>query len=141
MRASHEILWSRSHADGERLFDSGHYPEAEGKLHDALQHARAAGIEDARLACTLYRLGNLAERCGHTGAALDYYRRALETEELALGPDHPYVAMVMRGYAAMLRRAGHAGQAAALDARAAAIWDEPRDRCAISGKTPEVKVA
>lgn len=141
MRATNPLLWSRCHEDGERLFSSGHYPEAEAKLRAAVRHARAAGIDDARLARTLFRLGNVAERRGHVGAALDYYRRALETEQKALGVDHPYVAMVIRPYAALLRRAGRTSQAAALEARAAAIWAERRTRCATARSTRERQAA
>lgn len=122
MRATHGMLWTRNEADGERLLHDGRYDEAEEKLRAAAQHARAAGFDDARLAATLYRLAVVAERRGHVGEALDLYRRALAIEERALGPDHPYVAMVLGSYAALLRRGGQATQAAALEARARSIW-------------------
>ena len=140
MRATSERLWSRDQADGERLLHEGRYDEAETKFHAAVLHARDAGIDDARVASSYYQLAVLVGRRGRRSEALDLYKRALEAEERALGPDHPYVAMVLRGYAAQLRQAGHAGQAAALDARAEAIWRGEASR-GISGKITEARVA
>ncbi len=131
MRARQEILWRRDHEDGMRLSRDGCYPEAEAKLRSALEHARVGGIRDARLASTLYQLALLSERRGHPTEALGLYRRALDVEEKALGPDHPYVAMILRGYANLLRRQHHPARAAELAARAEAIWNgDEHGRCA-----------
>src|SRR5262249_8814839 len=123
MRPTQDQLWMRDHADGLHLYHDGRHPEAEAKLRSALRHARAAHIADARLAATLYQLAILGEERGHSAEALDFYRRALETEERVLGADHPFVAMILRPYAALLRRTHCAAQAAACEARAERIWN------------------
>lgn len=140
MRLSAQRLWERAHEDGERMVHDGLFEDAGARFRAALGYARAAGIDDARLASTLNQLALLNERCGRLAEALTLYRRALATEEHALGPDHPYVAMVLRGYAHALRRTHHIEQAAALEARADAIWSgatRPRK----SGESTEAAVA
>ena len=122
MRATQERLWSRDHEDGMRLCQEGRYPEAEGKFRSAVKHARTGGIADARTAATLYQLATLSARRGHATEALAFYKQSLEVEQRALGADHPYVAMILRAYAALLARTHHAAQAAALAAQADAIW-------------------
>jgi hypothetical protein len=105
-----------------RLFREGHDAEAERKLHQAVRHAEGAGIDDARLAGTLFQLAELARADHRWTDAERLYRRALAAEATALGPDHPYVAMILRSQARLLRRVGRDAEAAALERRADAIW-------------------
>jgi len=105
MSATHELLWSRCHDDGERFSHDGRYLQAEAAFEAALGHARAARIEDARLAATFFQLALLAQRSGRVARALELYERARTTEERALGPDHPYVALIRHAQTALARRA------------------------------------
>src|SRR5215213_7427718 len=99
MRRQDDRMWARCHADGMRLFHEGHDAEAERRLDQAVRHAEAARITDARLASTLYQLGVLAQADHRWTDAERHYRAALAVEEAALGPDHPYVAMILRAHA------------------------------------------
>jgi hypothetical protein len=118
-----ERLWARHHADGMRLFKQGRDAEAEHALRLAAHAARGAGIDDARLACTIFQLAEVA-RAGHRFAeAEQLYAEALETEERALGMDHPYVAVILGKQARLLRWLGRASEADQVEADAAAIWE------------------
>ena len=77
MNRQDERLWGRCHADGVRLFHEGRDAEAERKLREAVRHAEAAGIADARLASTLYQLAVLAQADHRWTDADEHYRRAL----------------------------------------------------------------
>jgi Tetratricopeptide repeat len=122
MNGRDERLWARCHADGMRHFHEGRDAEAERALHQAARHAAAAGIAGARLACTLFQLAELA-RADHRWADADrLYREALAAEVADLGADHPYVAMVLRSHARLLRRVRRDAEAAELERRADAIW-------------------
>ena len=122
MKDRDERLWARCHADGMRLFREGHDAEAERKLHEAVRHAEAAGIDGARLAGTLFQLAELARADHRWAEAERLYRRALAVEVTELGADHPYVAMILRSQARLLRRLRRDAEAAELERRADAIW-------------------
>jgi hypothetical protein len=122
MNLKDERLWARCHADGARLFHEGHDAEAERRLHQAIRHAEAAGIADARLASTHYQLAMLAQADHRWADAERHYREALAAEVAGLGADHPYVAMILRAHARLLHRLRRAGEAADLERRADAIW-------------------
>src|SRR5829696_7447487 len=118
MNARDERLWARCHADGMRLVRAGRDVEAERELHQAVRHAQAAGIDGARLACTLVQLAELARADHRWTDAERLYGEALTAEVAELGADHPYVAMVLRSQAHLLRRVRRDGEAAALERRA-----------------------
>src|SRR5262245_34458666 len=123
MRGRDERLWARCHADGMRLFRQGRDDEAERQLRRAVRHAEAAGVDGARLAGTLYQLAELA-RVGHRWSDAErLYGRALAAEVAELGADHPYVAMVMRSQARLLRCVHRDVEADELERRAGAIWE------------------
>ncbi len=52
------------------------------------------------------------------------YRRVLEVEERALGPDHPDIATTLEKYALLLRATGNEADAGPLEARARIIREK-----------------
>jgi len=76
---------------------------------------------DASIAVTLSGLAGLRADQQQYAAADTLYREALEIRERALGAAHPFVGETLRDYAAMLRRAGRAGEAEILERRAETI--------------------
>src|SRR5262245_27302128 len=122
MTGRDERLWARCQADGMRRFHEGRDAEAERALCQAIRHAEAAGIGGARLACTLFQLAELA-RAGHRWRDAErLYGRALAAEAAELGADHPYVALILRSQARLLRGLRRHAEAAALERRADEIW-------------------
>jgi hypothetical protein len=53
--------------------------------------------------------------------AVNFYNRALEDQEQAVGPDHPDIAITLENYAELLRNANRQDEAAKLEARAKTI--------------------
>lgn len=123
MKYQDERQYNRHQADGMRLYHEGAGHEAERQFLAALHDARHSGIPDERLALTLYQLAKLAQADGRFRDAEKYFEESLATEVHGLGPDHPYVAVVLRAFAALLQREGRANEATCLIARADDIWD------------------
>ena len=125
MTTRQEQLFERHHAEGMRHYREGEDAAAEHQFHVAVHLAHTSGITDERLGSALYQLGEIAQSHGHLRIAEQYFQEALAVDEQALGPDHPFVAMVLRAYAALLKREGQIDAAARLTARAEAIWGGP----------------
>jgi tetratricopeptide (TPR) repeat protein len=70
---------------------------------------------------TLNSLGAVLTELGETVRAEACFKRALKLGEKRLNPNDPDVAGSLEGYAALLRKAGRAAEAAPLEARAQAI--------------------
>ena len=70
---------------------------------------------------SLRNLGKLYGAQGHYDKAEPLYRRALAIREQALGAEHQEVAKSLEELAEVLRQAGRAQEAEALQARAAVI--------------------
>ena len=120
--SARDVRWERRHADGMRLQAAGRDVEAEAAFREAIRHAGRWGIGGARLACTLYQLATLCRRRDRHAEAERLYRRAIQLEEHDLGPDHPYVAMILRAHARTLRWLGRDADATRAERRAEAIW-------------------
>jgi hypothetical protein len=125
MRQSAYVRWSRHHNDAMRLYAEGHDHAAEREFHAAIAAARHINPPDECLASSLFNLAELYRHEAHGRDAERYYHQALAVAEEFVGGDHPYVAMILRGYARLLRGADRAAEADAVEARAARIWRAP----------------
>ena len=114
--------WSRHYREGLRLYEHGEDAAAERALRQAAALAARRCPDDEPLACCLVALGRLEEAHGRPRAAVRLYRRALRTEEAAVGGDDPRVALILRHLAHALRRAGEPIPAAGAELRAEEIW-------------------
>jgi hypothetical protein len=128
MKRQGERAWASHYADGRRLFLEGHDAEAERELQRALHQAEAARLDGSRLACTHFQLARLAQADHRWSDADQHYQQALADEEAALGADHPYVAMILRAHAGLLRRLRREAEAAELERRAEALWGDESPR-------------
>ena len=122
MRSPKESRYSQHLADGMGFYRAGADSDAEGQFLAALHDAHHLHITDERLGLTLYQLAEVAQAKGHFHDAEKYFQEALVSEEHGLGPDHPYIAVVLRAYAALLHRQGRFNEASCLTARAEDIW-------------------
>jgi Tfp pilus assembly protein PilF len=75
------------------------------------------------VAVTLNNLAALLHARGQSQDALPLYRRALETKEAVLGPDHPDVAMTLHNLAVLQGAGGAFAEADQLYRRALSICD------------------
>ncbi|MBK8266505.1 MAG: tetratricopeptide repeat protein [Nannocystis sp.] len=85
--------------------------------------ARAAGTSEAS-AGYLNNLGTVAYSEGKYEQSRGYHERALATEEKALGPDHPDVAMSLNNLGVVAATEGKYEQARAYFERVLAIWEK-----------------
>ena len=135
MRYQEEPRYTQHQADGMSHYHAGADSEAARQFLAALHDAHHLHITDERLAVTLYQLAEIALTAGRFHDAEKYFQEALTTEEHGLGPDHPYIAVIPRAYAALLQRQGRFNEAACLTARAEDIWEgtvlAPAPACAI----------
>lgn len=74
------------------------------------------------MAIRLNNLANLYADTGRHAEAEPLYERALAILDRTLPPDHPRQALYRENYATLLDRLGRAEEAAALRAKAEAIW-------------------
>jgi hypothetical protein len=126
MGATSTRRWSRLEREGERLYAHGQDLAAARRFQDAVRAARASGCADGRLAVSLYHLAVLHQHLGHYRLAERACAGALCAEQRALGADHPYVADILRRYAAILRHLARPCQADQAEARASRIMAGPR---------------
>jgi tetratricopeptide (TPR) repeat protein len=83
-----------------------------------------------------YSLVLLARRDYQQAEAL--LKRSLALAERTLGSDHPEVARILHGYAAVMRKTGRKSQARKLEARAARIQQDS-DRANAIGYTVDLR--
>jgi len=100
------------------------------RFGDAMSNLNKAGafldtLEQPPLRLKLELLatrGRINAHAKHIAEADECYSEAERIAEQTYGPDHPFVAMVLRSHAAMLRQAGDKKHAAALEKRADLIF-------------------
>lgn len=136
MTAKDRRFWARRHADGVRLRTVGDNAGAETALKEAIRLAEHMIPPDEHLPASLYQLGMLNYERGDYLEAERLFRRAIAAEEAALGADHPYVAMILRSLARLLRRTGRVDEAHELEERAQAIWQAASDEGARFSRPP-----
>ena len=92
--------------------DQGRFAEAQQLLQRslAMQEDRL-GPENASVALTLYRLGEVATDLGELGAARDYHERALNIQRSVLHVHHPDITRSLDALASLLLRLGQADSA------------------------------
>jgi serine/threonine-protein kinase len=103
---------------GEMLSRTGHYDEAIARLNLALAGAqRESSIDD--LMCTLAQMVAAEQRAGHVDKALDYSKRAIDTQPGDMCPDAIPFVDILRRTAVMLREKHCYSNAAELEKQAA----------------------
>ena len=122
MNAYQERLWARCHADGMQRHREGNDRGAEAQFRAALGHAERGKLADARRAATLYQLATICRLSHRDAEAEKLFKEAIAIDERDLGPDHPLVAITLRGYARLLRQMRRGTEAARVEQRADAIW-------------------
>ena len=113
--------WAGYITAGQQAYQHADYAEAEKQFEAALKEAEAFGPDDVRLATSLNELGLVYRAQGKYAEAEPLFKRALAILDRALGPKHPDVALVLKNYAALLRKTGHSGEATMMGLRAKAI--------------------
>ena len=103
--------WETANEAGARLYQKGHYVEAEQQLRTALQEAEKFGPQDSRVAVVLNNLGSLSHNQGKRAEAAGYYERALSIREAHYGPHHPWVAQSLNNLASLYRELGRYAEA------------------------------
>ena len=103
--------WETANEAGARLYQKGHYVEAEQQLRAALQEAEKFGPQDSRVAVVLNNLGSLSHNQGKRTEATGYYERALSIREAHYGPHHPWVAQSLNNLASLYRELGRYAEA------------------------------
>ena len=98
--------WEKENAEGARLYESGHYIEAEQRLRAALLEVEKYGPKDSRVAVVLNNLGSLSHNQGNRDEAAACYQRALSIREEHYGPHHPWVAQSLNNLASLYRELG-----------------------------------
>ena len=88
-----EDEWERDMRAGEQAMIDGDYAAAEKQFSLAMEIAQTLDPLDARITATLYRLASAYHLQGKNEKAISLLRRALSTDELARGIDHPSVAV------------------------------------------------
>ena len=84
--------WKTRIDKGQRALSWGQYDRAEGKFTLALDLAESFDPLDPRIIQTLSFLGSACDLQGKLDKAASLLERALSTDELARGIDHPFVA-------------------------------------------------
>ena len=106
-----DTTWETANEAGARLYQKGHYVEAEQQLRTALQEAEKFGPQDSRVAVVLNNLGSLSHNQGKRAEATGYYERALSIREAHYGPHHPWVAQSLNNLASLYRELGRYAEA------------------------------
>jgi ATP/maltotriose-dependent transcriptional regulator MalT len=119
MRLPTALRWSRCYHDGLRHYHEGDHALAERELREAVRTAEHIRPHDDRLGCSLYALARLRQLHGDLEGAQRLYRRALEAETGALGPDHPFTRDIAHAYAGLLRQRAQAAAMRRRDGRRA----------------------
>jgi serine/threonine-protein kinase len=105
-----------------------------GLFEQALEHARAAGVDDPRRRASAY--AGMAEMAGNLGAsdeACEYDRRSIAEFEEAVGAEHPLVAQYLGDLARDQVDAGKPGDALASATRALHILEAGTERGDVIG--------
>ena len=113
--------WDNYMAAATSAYQQGNYAEAEKQLSAALREAEGFGLEDLRLATSLFVLAQTYKAQGRYAEAEPLFKRALGIMEKALGPDHPHVATVLHGLATLYGDQGRYAKAVPLHKRALVI--------------------
>ncbi|MCH7539770.1 MAG: tetratricopeptide repeat protein [Proteobacteria bacterium] len=116
--------WKAYMADGAQAYRQGDYAEAEKQLTAALEKAEKFALKDLRLAASLNNLAELYWTQGRYGEAEPLFKRALESGEGAMGPEHPARAMTLNNLAELYRVQGRHAEAEPLYRRALAIREK-----------------
>jgi len=116
-----ETSWEEYNDAGLEAIEQARYAEAEELYLAALKEAESFGEQDTRLATTLNGLALLYTAYGLYAEAEPLYHRAVAIGEKALGPEHPYVATVLKNYADLLSKTDRNAEAERLEERARAI--------------------
>jgi len=113
--------WSRLEREGACLYAGGNDAAAAERFRHAARVARTSGRDGARLASSLFHLAMLHQSHGHYSRAEQLCVGSLRAEESALGPNHPFVADILRRRATILRKLDRPHEADLAEARAQAI--------------------
>src|SRR5262249_57565507 len=98
---SGENTWQGENERGARLYQQGHYAEAEQAFRTALQGAEQFGPTDTRVALVLNNLASLCHNQRKLAEAEALYQRALAIRRQAYGSHHPMVAQSLNNLASL----------------------------------------
>ena len=101
--------------------DLGDLDSAYELAQQVLEDASALG-EPALVPSIQAELAAMARKRGELPVALEHYRKALEAEEVRLGPHHSSIAFMLSNYGATRRLVGQLDEARALQERALEIF-------------------
>ncbi len=113
--------WSMYNLAGIQALKQAKYAEAEKLFTDGLKVAEQSGSNKSHIAASLNNLAELYRAQGKYADAEPLYKRSIELDEKALGPNHPDVATLLGNYAALLRKTNRNAEAEKLEARQKAI--------------------
>jgi tetratricopeptide (TPR) repeat protein len=120
-RRANPTAWQHAYNAGRTAYERGHYARAEKLFAAAVKEAEQFGGNDPRLARSLNDLAAAYAVQGKYADAEPLYKRSLAILEKVYGPNAPSVATALSNYAQLLRATNRTGEAAELEARAAAI--------------------
>ena len=118
-----EEAWIARRDRGILAVREGRYADAEILFETALRESESSGTQDLRLAESLTDMAELRRVQGRTEAVAPLFERALEIQELLLGPDHSSLATLLNDLAELYRLRGDAGRAGPLYRRVIDIWE------------------
>jgi tetratricopeptide (TPR) repeat protein len=116
--------WEKHQDSGWAAFKEKNYAEAEKQFLDALKEAERFPNDDPRLRLTLNNLAETYRDQAKYSEAEPFYKRVLERDERALGPEHPNVAASLNNLANNYRVLGKYAEAEPLYQRALGIWEK-----------------
>ena len=113
-----DTSWMELDAKAVALYQAGQYAEASAMTEEALRHAlETFGQDDVNVAKYQHNLARLYTLQHREAEAELLYQRSLAIVERALGANHPQVASILEGYAALERAMGNMAQTESMEAR------------------------
>jgi tetratricopeptide (TPR) repeat protein len=113
--------WRRPDEDGQTFLKQERFVEAERLFATAVEAARSFGSHDPRLARSLFHQAQSLAAQGKYTEAIPLLKESAAIKERILGPNHHDVVLVLKHYAAALRKTGQVDEAIAVETRAGRI--------------------
>jgi tetratricopeptide (TPR) repeat protein len=114
-------MYDKYSMGAQQAMAAGRHTEAEALFRQALSEAEKENPNDNRVATICNNLANCLRFMGRHPEAEQFYKRALEVRQRALGPLHKEEIVILENYAKLLRLCNREAEAKKMEDRAMGI--------------------